>query len=168
MFNIFKQKKSTPDVPADTSHFLAAVADGTLISITDVPDEVFSHKILGDGYAIQPSSGSICSPAKGTVTEVYDTGHAYCITSDDGLEILVHIGIDTVELKGDGFSSIVKKGDSVSSGSPLAVADLKKIRTRGYKTTTMVVITNTDAIKSFALSEKTNVRAGDIALTYKL
>ncbi len=168
MFNIFKSKKNTPETPADAGRVLAAVADGELISIIDVPDEVFSQKILGDGYAIQLSSGSICSPANGTVTEVYDTGHAYCITSDDGLEILVHIGIDTVELKGEGFSPIVKKGDAVLIGSPLAVADLKLIRTRGYKTTTMVVITNTDAVKSFTISEKANVRAGDIALTYKL
>lgn len=167
MFN-FLRKNNQSKEESNNSHSLVAVADGDIISITKVPDQVFSQKILGDGYAIIPSGGSICSPANGTVTEVSDTLHAYCITSKDGLEILVHIGIDTVELKGDGFSPLVKKGDKVSCGSPIAAADLKLIKERGYNTEIMVVITNTDAVKSFDLTEKANVRAGDVALTYKL
>lgn len=168
MFNFLRPKNNNSKNNSETKNTLVAVTDGDIISITKVPDEVFSQKILGDGYAIIPSSGSICSPVSGTVTEVYDTHHAYCITSDDGLEILVHIGIDTVELKGEGFSPIVKKGDSVECGSPIGTADLKLIHERGYKTEIMVVITNTDSIKSFTLCEKANVRAGDIALIYKI
>jgi len=166
MFNLFKSKKSM--IHTDTENSLASVADGKLIKISDVPDEVFSQKILGDGYAIHPTSGSISSPVNGTITQVYDTGHAYCITSDDGLEILVHMGIDTVELKGKGFSAIVKDGDKVLKGSPLATMDMNLIESLGYKTVTMVVITNTIAVKSMKLTGNSTVRAGDAVLTYKL
>ena len=167
MFNFLRKKNPTTNNQSD-GHVLVAVSDGDIINITQVPDEVFSQKILGDGYAIIPKSGSICSPVQGTVTEVYDTHHAYCITSNDGLEILVHIGIDTVELKGEGFSPIVRKGDAVSKASPIATADLNLIHEKGYRTEIMVVITNSDAVKSLTLSEKANARAGDVALTYKL
>ena len=168
MFNIFKSGKNKTKAESDNGGTLSAVADGELIPITDVPDQVFSQKILGDGYAILPSSGSIVSPVSGTVTEVYDTGHAYCITSGDGLEILVHIGIDTVELKGNGFSAIVGKGDKVLRNSPIAVANIELIKSLGYKTFTMVVITNPLTVKSLTLTKEKHIRAGDTALTYKL
>ena len=157
MFDFFKKE-----------HFLAAVADGGVISISGVPDQVFSQKILGDGFAVIPENGDFCSPASGTVTDVTETLHAYCITSDDGLEILVHIGIDTVELKGKGFTPLVKAGDRIERGCALAHADLKQISAAGYNTTTVVVITNTEKMKSFSVLENPSVKAGDKALTYKI
>ena len=157
MLNFFKKEKT-----------IASVVDGDIISITNVPDQVFSQKILGDGFAVIPTSGNIVSPVCGTVSDVSDTLHAYCITSDDGLEILVHIGIDTVELKGNGFTAFVKKGDRLEKGSPIAKADLDTISSSGYNTTVMVVITNTNTMKSFNISEGSNQKAGSDALSYKL
>ena len=157
MFDFFKKEK-----------YLATVADGGIISISSVPDQVFSQKILGDGFAVIPEHGDIFSPASGTVSDVTETLHAYCITSDEGLEILVHIGIDTVELKGKGFTPLVKAGDRIERGGALAHADLKEIEAAGYNTTTVVVITNTDKLKSFSVLENPSAKSGDKALTYKI
>ena len=157
MFGILKKEKT-----------LAAPVSGEVIGIEKVPDQVFSQKIIGEGFAVIPDNGSIVSPANGTVTEVSETLHAYCITSDDGLEILVHIGIDTVELKGSGFTAQVHRGDKVSVGTPLSTADLKKISESGFKTVTVVVITNSDRLKSFSVSEQKNAAAGAPVFIYKL
>ena len=156
MFNFFKKEK-----------YLATVANGDIIELSKVPDQVFSQKILGDGFAVIPRDGNFYSPASGTVTDVTGTLHAYCITSDDGLEILVHIGLDTVELKGKGFSPLVKKGDRIEKGAALAHADLGVLRNSGYNTTTMVVITNSEKLNSFNILETASAQAGDKALIYK-
>lgn len=157
MFDFLKKEK-----------FLTAVADGQVIDITKVPDQVFSQKILGDGFAVIPESGEITSPAAGIITDVTETLHAYCITSDDGLEILVHIGIDTVELKGTGFTPLVKKGDRISQGDSLAKADLALLKNKGYSTATVVVITNTESLKSYSVLENPNANSGDKAFIYKI
>ncbi len=156
MFNFFKKEKT-----------LTAVANGRVINITKIPDKVFSQKILGDGFGIIPSSGDFFSPANGTVTDVTDTLHAFCITTDDGLEILVHIGIDTVELKGAGFTPLVKSGDRLTAGDALAHADLDFIKEKGYSTATAVVITNPEKLKSFRVLESPSAKAGRPAMTYK-
>lgn len=157
MFDFFKKE-----------HFLAAVSDGAVIDISSVPDRVFSQKILGDGFAVIPENGDFCSPVSGTVTDVTETLHAYCITSDDGLEVLVHIGIDTVELLGKPFTALVKAGDRIEKGCALAYANLKEIEAAGYNTTTIVVITNIEKLKSFSILENPSVKAGDKALAYKI
>ncbi|MBE7032135.1 MAG: PTS glucose transporter subunit IIA [Ruminococcaceae bacterium] len=157
MFDFFKKEK-----------FLTAVADGQVIDITKVSDQVFSQKILGDGFAVIPENGEISSPASGIVTDVTETLHAYCITSDDGLEILVHIGIDTVELKGTGFTPLVKKGDRINQGDSLAKADLELLKNKGYSTATVVVITNTESLKSYSALENPNANSGDKAFIYKI
>jgi glucose-specific phosphotransferase system IIA component len=137
------------------------------VDISIVPDEVFSKKILGDGFAVIPSDNNFFSPASGTISDVTETLHAYCITTDDGLELLVHIGIDTVNLKGKGFTSHVKNGDRIKLGDPLASADLKLIESSGYNTTSMVVVTNTELLRSFKVIESPSANAGDKALIYK-
>ena len=147
---------------------LSNVANGKIIKLTDVPDDVFSRKILGDGFAVIPTSGNIYSPADGTVTDVTETLHAYCITTDDGLELLVHIGVDTVELKGEFFSALVKKGDKIRRGEGIAYADIDGISDKGYNPTTMVVITNTEKMSSYDIREAEAQSAGTPALTYKL
>ena len=157
MFDFFKKEK-----------FLTAVAKGQVVDITKVPDQVFSQKILGDGFAVIPETGEISSPVSGTVSDVTETLHAYCITSDDGLEILVHIGIDTVELKGSGFTPLVKKGVRINQGDALAEADLKLLKSKGYITATVVVITNTESLKSYSVLENPNVNPGDKAFIYKI
>ena len=148
--------------------YLSSIAEGSIVDISVVPDEVFSKKILGDGFAVIPSGNDFFSPASGTVSDVTETLHAYCITTDDGLEILVHIGIDTVNLKGEGFTPRVKKGDRIERGAPLASADLAAIEGAGYNTTSMVVVTNTELLRSFKVIENPSASAGDKALIYKI
>lgn len=128
---------------------LVAAASGTVINVDALTDEVFSKKILGDGYAVKPVNGTIVSPADGKIIDVQDSHHAYGIQTNDGLELLVHIGIDTVSLNGEGFTPCVKNGDKVKAGQALCEVDLGKIQAAGYLTDTVVLITNIDEIKDF-------------------
>lgn len=122
---------------------------GECVALDAVPDPVFAEKILGDGVAIIPESDEVKSPVDGTVVQIAETLHAYSILSSDGLEVLVHIGLDTVELAGEGFSPKVKVGDEVSAGDILCTADIKLIEKKGYKTHTPVVVANYSELKSF-------------------
>ena len=149
-------------------HSLLAITNGSIIDITLVPDEVFSKKFLGDGFAVLPMSGSFSSPCDGTVTDVTKTLHAYCITSSDGLEILVHIGIDTVKLSGKGFTSHVKSGDKIKKGDPLVTADLGAIEKAGFNTTSVVVVTNTDKLTEYQVLENPSANRSDKAMIYKI
>ncbi len=156
MFGLFKKEK-----------YLTSIANGSILDISLVPDQVFSKKILGEGFAVIPTDGSFVSPVAGTIADVTETRHAYCITSEDGLDVLVHIGIDTVELKGKGFNSLVKTGDKVKLGTPIAEVDLSLVEKEGYNTTSMVVVTNSDKIRSLKVFENPSVKAGDKAMIYK-
>lgn len=130
---------------AETVHDLKAFANGKIIPITDVKDEVFSSKMMGDGIAIQPSEDLIISPCSGTVSMVMaDSKHAVGITLNDGKEILIHAGLDTVRLNGEGFELFVKEGDIVSMGDPLLSFDRKNVEKNGLDTTCVLVITNSD------------------------
>ena len=128
-----------------------SVADGQAISITEVKDPVFAQKMMGDGYAVEPANGSIYAPVTGVVTSVFPTKHAVGILSDKGLEVLVHVGLDTVALNGAPFSTKVADGQRVAAGDLLLVADLEAIRSAGRETTTVVAFTNTAEIKSVTL-----------------
>lgn len=123
-----------------------SVADGTYMNIEDVNDSTFSQKMLGDGFAIEPTSGTITSPVDGTVTTVFPTKHAIGFTTDSGLEILLHMGIDTVELKGKPFDVKVSDGQHINHGDLVANVDLQAIKDAGKQTPMMVIITNMDAI----------------------
>lgn len=125
---------------------LTAPADGMIVSLDQVPDPVFSEKILGDGGAIIPVDGTFVAPVDGVVSQVADTLHAYGITTQDGLDILIHVGIDTVNLAGEGFKALVKEGEHVSVGTPLVEADLDFIKNKGYDLYTPVLITNMDHV----------------------
>ena len=122
---------------------IVSPVNGTPESLTKVNDQVFSAKLMGDGAAVIPSDGTIYSPVNGTVTIVYETKHAYGIKSDNGAEVLIHIGLDTVNLKGEHFESFVKQGQRVEKGDKLGSVDLDAVKKAGYDTTVMVVITNT-------------------------
>lgn len=158
MFNFLSKEK-----------FLTSVARGDIINISKVPDQVFSQKFLGEGFAVVPNDdGFIFSPAEGTIRDISETLHAYCITTTDGLEIIVHIGLDTVELKGEPFVPKVEVGEKVKQGDLIAHADLSKIRNSGYNPVTIVAITNSDILKSVNVLEATDKNVNDKALIYKL
>ena len=126
---------------------IAAPMAGVAVDMTGVPDPVFSSLAMGKGVAIEPATGAVYSPVTGTVTMVAGTGHALGITSDDGCEILIHVGIDTVELEGKPFDARCQTGDKVRAGDLVLVADLPGIQRAGKPTTTMVIVTNSDEYK---------------------
>ena len=125
-----------------------SVADGQVINIEDVKDPVFSQKMMGDGFAVKPENGKIVSPVAGKVTSIFPTKHALGLVTDNGLEVLVHIGLDTVSLEGKPFDVKVTEGQAVAAGDLLVEANLDAIREAGRETSTVVVFTNADAIKS--------------------
>ena len=124
---------------------IGAPAAGNVVDITDVNDPTFAEKILGDGVAVEPSDGRFYAPCDGTLEAFYPTGHAYMIKSDSGTELLVHIGIDTVKLKGEFFTVHAVQGQKVSKGDLLVDVDLDKVKAAGYDTATPVIILNTDS-----------------------
>ena len=125
-----------------------SVADGQVINIEDVKDPVFSQKMMGDGFAVEPDNGKIVSPVAGKVASIFPTKHALGLVTDNGLEVLVHIGLDTVSLEGKPFDVKVTEGQTVAAGDLLVEANLDAIREAGRATSTVVVFTNADAIKS--------------------
>ena len=140
--------------------------NGKAVSLSEVPDEAFSEKMLGDGVAVIPEDNRVLSPVSGTVIDVTDTLHAYCIQTNDGLDILVHIGINTVELKGEGFKSFVKCGDTVKAGDLIAEADISFLKEKGYPVFTPVIITNMDAVKDVSFLTGDVQAAKSCVITY--
>lgn len=134
MFNFFKKK--------DESFKVAACVNGKCIRIENVKDEVFSKKMMGDGFAIIPDGDTIVSPISGTIITVFPTGHAIGIQSANGVEIILHIGIDTVNLNGEGFQVLVKNNEKVKIGQPLVKINKEQIKEKGYDPTTMTIFTS--------------------------
>ena len=146
---------------------LLATCSGEVIRLEEVNDEVFSLGLLGKGFAIIPNEKDFFSPCRGIVTNAYDTGHAYMIKAENGLEILVHIGIDTVELEGEYFSPVVKTNMMVDKMDKLAYADTENIISRGYDPVTVIVITNPESLNNFTVHYG-KINAGDVVLEYTL
>ncbi|MCE6030438.1 N-acetylglucosamine-specific PTS transporter subunit IIBC [Lactiplantibacillus pentosus] len=147
-------------VPVTT--VLHAPATGQLMPISDVADETFAGKLLGDGYAVEPEDGEIVAPVSGTVTSVFPTKHAIGLKTASGLEILLHMGINTVEMNGTPFTLHVVAGDELVAGRAVATVDLAAIKAAGKATTMMVVITNMDHVTNLTLNPKGHVTSGDL------
>ncbi len=130
-----------PAVPTVADNVLVAMADGTFIGPDNMVDEMFKTEAMGQTVAIDPSSGVICAPANGTLEMVFDTGHAFGLRMADGTGLLVHIGVDTVSLKGKGFKPLKAAGDVVSAGDPVVEVNLKTVKDAGLSAQTMLVIT---------------------------
>lgn len=144
---------------------IAAPAAGRLVAIREVNDPTFADEILGKGVAVIPADGRICAPADGTVSTVFPTGHAAALTTDSGVEILIHIGLDTVKLNGKHFTVHAKEGDKVKKGDLLLEADIGKIREEGYDTITPMVVCNSDEFSKFEIAPSGDVSQGDVVLT---
>ncbi|MFZ5968257.1 MAG: PTS sugar transporter subunit IIA [Bacillota bacterium] len=147
MFGFFKKNKTI---------MITAPMKGEAVHLSEVPDEVFSQKMIGDGIAIKPSHGMVVSPCNGTVAQILSSNHAVGIVMEEGLEVLIHVGIDTVELKGQGFRRIANVGDQVKIGDPLIEVDLDFLVSQGKPTITPVIITNMEMV------EKLDVTIGNV------
>lgn len=140
-------KKLFGKSPKQTEETFIAPLTGTVKKIEDVPDPVFSQKMMGDGIAIEPTDGEVVSPVDGEIVQFFHTRHAIGIRSNTGLEILIHVGLDTVTMNGEGFTGHVKEGDKVKAGDKLISFDLELIKEKATSTITPVVITNGDILE---------------------
>ena len=145
-----------------------SVADGQVIALEQVKDPVFAQKMMGDGFAVEPANGNIVSPVSGTVSSIFPTKHALGLVTEAGLEVLVHIGLDTVSLEGKPFTVHVVEGQKVAAGDLLVTADLDAIRAAGRETSTVVVFTNGDAIKSVKLEKTGSLAAKTVVAKVEL
>lgn len=145
---------------------IVAPQTGRIIPVDEIPDPAFSKKVLGDGIGMIPSENKVLAPVSGTVVQVADTLHAVCIESDDGLEILIHLGLDTVELKGEGFTCHVKAGQHVSAGDLLMYMDLEQIGQAGYNVVTPCIITNLDHVKNLSMASGEAVAGKTVVMEY--
>ena len=153
MFNLFKKKEK--------KHVIGSPAKGKAVSLKEVNDPTFAEEMLGKGAAVIPEEGKIYAPADGEIGMVFDTLHAVSMTTDFGAEILIHIGLDTVKMKGDGFTGHVTAGDHVKKGDLLLEVDLEKVKTAGYDTITPVLVCNTPDYASVEGIRADAVNAGD-------
>ncbi|MGB8452436.1 MAG: beta-glucoside-specific PTS transporter subunit IIABC [Anaerocolumna sp.] len=165
--DVGKEKKAAninkPDAIQNKECVLSAFAEGNIVRLEDVQDEVFASKTMGDGVAIVPEKGILYAPAEGEIATVFKTGHAVGLITDNGTEILLHIGINTVEMNGKGFKVCVPEGKKVKRGDVLVEFNIEEIKRAGYDTTTLLLITNTDEhenieiIKSGYVTQKDNL-----------
>lgn len=153
MFDIFKKKEK--------KHVVGSPAKGKAVSLKEVNDPTFAEEMLGKGTAVIPEEGKIYAPADGEIGMVFDTLHAISMTTDFGAELLIHVGLDTVKMKGDGFTGHVKAGDHVKKGDLLLEVDLEKVKAAGYDTITPVLVCNTQDYASVEGIESAHVNAGD-------
>ncbi|WP_252899774.1 glucose PTS transporter subunit IIA [Lactococcus fujiensis] len=141
---------------------LLSPAEGTIKELTDIEDDVFSKEVLGKGFAVVPVNGKVVSPVSGQITAVFPTLHAFGILSEDGAEVLVHIGIDTVTLNGEGFNSSIKEGDNIQKGELLANIDLEFISSQNLSTEIIVIVTNTNEYTKLSLIKHNEVKSGEV------
>ena len=133
---------------------------GKVLAQADIPDETFAQGILGPGCGIEPTGDTVYAPFDGTVTQVPESLHAVGLMSDDNIELLIHVGMDTVEMKGNGFTSLVKEGTKVKAGTPLLKVDLDAIRAAGHPTATAIIVTNGDDMGELKMLAEGDVLAG--------
>ncbi|MFB7139047.1 beta-glucoside-specific PTS transporter subunit IIABC [Gottfriedia sp. NPDC056225] len=149
----------------DAVHVVVSPLQGKVVPLTEVNDAAFSSEALGKGIAIEPQEGKVVSPVNGVVTTLFKTKHAIGITSEDGIEILIHVGIDTVKLDGEFFTAYINQGDNVKAGDLLVEFDLVKIKEAGYEVTTPVIITNSRNYSEVNAVNKENIKENETLLT---
>ena len=161
---------ATDDTAADTTaatteETLTSPVNGTQFPLAEVADETFASEMLGATVAVEPADGKIVAPCDGEVSNIFETGHAVCITTESGGELLIHIGLDTVKMDGKGFTKKVSDGDKVHAGDILVEADLEEIKNAGYQTTTMMILTNTDEFGNVTKAEPAEVKTTSKVMT---
>lgn len=156
MFSFFSKKSKEGKKEQEG---IVAVAKARMFPIEEVKDELFSQKIMGDGVAFELEEDQVCAPVDGELTAMFETGHAFGIRCKDGLEVLVHIGIDTVNLKGQGFTVHKKQGEKVAAGDLIVTVNRDLVKKQGYDLSTMLIITN-PAGRTITFSEYGEVEKG--------
>ena len=165
MFGLLSKKKN--DNSKNSELTLIAPGDGTLIPLANVPDPVFAEKMAGDGVAIDLTGDVIVAPADGELSLVFKTKHAFALTLETGIELLVHIGLETVALNGEGFEQLVEAGTIVKAGTPIIKIDRSFIQSKGCSLITPILITNPDITKSITPVENTKAICGTtVAIKY--
>ena len=160
MFNFFKKKE-------DKGIEIGSPVKGKAVPLSQVSDPTFGEEILGKGVAIIPEEGKICAPCDGTIEMIFETLHAISMTTADGVELLVHIGLDTVALKGEHFTAHKQSGDTVKKGDLIISVDLEAVKAAGYDVITPVIVCNTPDYQSVDAVTDTEVNPGDTVLTLK-
>lgn len=149
LFDRFKRLVSN-DKPIKQGIDILAPVSGEIVPIEDVPDVVFAEKIVGDGIAIKPTGSQLVAPCDGTIGKIFDTNHAFSIESQEGIELFIHFGIDTVELKGEGFSRLAVEAQEVKAGEPILEFDLAFLESRAKSTLTPIVVSNMDELREIS------------------
>lgn len=155
-------EEKTPD-----EEELRCPVNGKIVPLSEVSDETFASEMLGATVAVEPSDGRITAPCDGQIINIFDTGHAVCLTTKSGGELLIHVGVDTVKMEGKGFTKKVSDGDTVHAGDVLIEADLKEIQAAGYPATTMVILTNADQFANVNKMEPGEVRTDSVLMSLK-
>lgn len=158
MFNFFKKKGIE----------LCAPLSGNAVQLSEVPDPVFAEKMVGDGMAIIPTSNKVLAPCDGKVVQIFPTNHAVGMEIDGGVDILIHVGIDTVELKGEGFKRLVEEGTQVKKGTPLLEIDFEKVKELGKPVITPFIVTNMDKVEIQSRNESTVTAGETVVMTVKV
>ncbi|PST47057.1 PTS beta-glucoside transporter subunit EIIBCA [Bifidobacterium callitrichos] len=156
--------EAAPSAPASQSEPTTAVlspVNGHVVSLDDAGDPVFASRALGEGVGVQPTDSIVKAPVSGVLQTVAETGHAFGLKTDDGVEVLVHVGIDTVKMNGEGFAVAVAKGDRVNAGDTLVTVDFDKVKAAGYSTTTLMTVLNTAMLTAVTPKTDVDVKAGD-------
>ena len=156
MFGFFKKKQVG----------IVSPVDGSLVELEDINDQVFSKKLVGDGVAVVPSSRTITSPIDGVVTRIFPTKHAFMITSPSGIEVMVHVGLDTVDLNGEGFICLVKEGDTVSQACPILEVDFEFLKSKNKDIVTPIIVTSDKEI-TLEKSKIGTIREGESLVKVK-
>lgn len=146
----------------DESMTITSPMDGTIIALEEVKDAAFSNGGLGKGIAIIPSNGRVVSPLSGKITVLFPTLHAIGITGDNGVELMIHVGIDTVNLNGKGFKALVQQGDCITAGQPLLEVDINYLKESGYELQTPVIVTNSSQYSDIVIENYGNIKVGDV------
>ncbi|MBB5173000.1 PTS sugar transporter subunit IIA [Texcoconibacillus texcoconensis] len=146
-----KEEKTMPE--ADGKDVVYAPLTGEIKPLSEVPDPTFSEKMMGDGIAIEPSQGTVVAPVDGEIMQIFPTNHAVGIRTVNGVEILIHIGLETVNMNGEGFTGKVKEGDKVNIGDPLVEFDMDLVKEKAASTITPIIVTNGDVVSDLQKEE---------------
>lgn len=154
--NLFGKKNDV-----DKEIEITSPLNGKYVKLEDIPDPVFAEKMMGEGFGVDPTDGEVVAPVAGTVMQVFPTNHAVGIKTNNGLEVLIHIGLETVAMEGKGFEGHVSEGDKVEKGDKLVTFDMDLVKSEANSTISPVIITNSDVLDSFDLKEVTDLDRAD-------